>query len=714
MDNTITPVAIAPKKRLEIFKNFQKHVQQKDDRSMDDICINPNNEFQLQAQQNFLREYMITYPNWQKLLLFHGLGSGKTCTAITMAEEYLKTYPKNKVNVVLPARLKTNFFDELISPCGFDKYISKEDFIKFNASSTPAKIKKQIKKKFMAAIESKYNIMSFERLKLNATKHSEDILKWADTFTKDSMLIVDEVHNLLSSTYDEKKYDEILSTGKIKKGVKGMNTILFKLITTKANSSAKMVFLTATPIFDNILQLKELVRIINPEADIKKSAKISDIIDFLRGKVSYFPGTSINAYPTSEFNTHNVIMSKTQDIITQDIINKSEDITNPDKEAFMAKQRQASLACLPGNKGVKGHIDQVLSNIHEYAPKIEALMGVINSSPGKHVIYSNFVQTGVDVVEQLLIKEGWKNIKNVVNNDDLWQQYKGKVFATWSGNTKDVDKQMIKNIANKKDNMFGDKIRVIIGSPSVKEGVSFKHIQHLHLLDPVWNQSAKSQVEGRAIRFCSHVDIDEKVNKPLKRKVIVDIYKLVPRDGLVEETCDQKIYDDIIPKKHKKIKAAESALRKVAIDHYLFRNLYVGKKLDSPKSSSDSAKSNIGLLEREDISLKKKYFQKNKASTCPKARRPNEEGHCNEGYYKKPNSHGDECCYKSKKNKKSSKVNDNETLKKSEVICPKENEPNWMKKVGEECKEGFKFKKNKSGVPCCFKIYKKKGSDNIA
>ena len=39
---TITPSNNVPKKRLEIFKNFQKHVQQKDDRSMDDICINPS------------------------------------------------------------------------------------------------------------------------------------------------------------------------------------------------------------------------------------------------------------------------------------------------------------------------------------------------------------------------------------------------------------------------------------------------------------------------------------------------------------------------------------------------------------------------------------------------------------------------------------------------------------------------------------------------
>jgi hypothetical protein len=656
-----------PTKRLEIYKNFKKYVQQKDERTMDNICISETNEFQLQSQQKFLAEYMIAYPNWKKLLLYHQIGSGKTCTSITMAEEYLKTYPNNKINVVLPARLKTNFFDELISPCGFDKYISKEDFIMFNMSSTTAKVKKQIKSKFMKAIEEKYNIISFEKLKIIASKHSDNIVPWIKTFTKDSMLIVDEVHNLMSSTYDNKKYKEIVETGILKKGAVGMNTILFKLITLNADPSAKMVFLTATPVFDNILQLKELVQIMTPEAVIQKNARLSDIIDFLRGKVSYFPGTSINAYPTTEYDIHHVVISKTQDLITKEIQNslfeETTDENNQFKESFMAKQRQVSIACLPNNKDVKGNIDEVLANISEYAPKIEAMMKVINSSPGKHIIYSNFVQAGLNVVEKLLLNEGWTNIKDVLKSQDLWSTYKGKIFAVWSGDTKDVDKSIIKNIANNKDNIFGDKLRVILGSPSVKEGVSFKHIQHLHLLDPIWNQSAKTQIEGRAIRFCSHVDINEETNKPLRRNVTVDIYKLIPKkykllpeqykkedkQFLVNETCDQKIYDDIIPKKHELIRAGEKLLRRIAIDNYLFRNLYANKKLQSPKSS-DSEKSSIKLLDRDNVFLKNKQKPKTKVSKCPKPRRPDElTKKCADGYYMKLNIHGDECCYKNKK-----------------------------------------------------------------
>jgi hypothetical protein len=122
------------------------------------------------------------------------------------------------------------------------------------------------------------------------------------------------------------------------------------------------------------------------------------------------------------------------------------------------------------------------------------------------------------------------------------------------------------------------------------------------------NQSAKTQIEGRAIRFCSHVDIDEVVNAPLRRNVIVDIYKLLPRSkmGLVIETCDQKIYDEIIPRKFKLIKAGETALKKLAIDNYLFRNLYADDRHASPVSLENSRSSSINLLEEDNVFLKAK------------------------------------------------------------------------------------------------------------
>jgi hypothetical protein len=97
--------------------------------------------------------------------------------------------------------------------------------------------------------------------------------------------------------------------------------------------------------------------------------------------------------------------------------------------------------------------------------------------------------------------------------------------------------------------MDGKIIKVILGSPSIKEGISFKHIQHLHQIDPVWNISSKQQIEGRCIRYKSHEDIPLN-DKYLKRTVIIHNYISVPiKGGLIKKTGDQIIYDDIMPKK---------------------------------------------------------------------------------------------------------------------------------------------------------------------
>lgn len=690
---TYNPTHGGSHKRYEIYKKFIKFVQQKDERPMDEICASGPTGFALQAQQLFLQEYMNVYPNWKKMLLYHEIGSGKTCTSITMAEEYLRKHPNNHVKVILPARLKTNFIDELISPCGMETYITKEEFAKYMSSYTPQSFKRMLKTRFTKAIEAKYDIMSFEKFKIRAMKEKNDLAAWVERFTKDSLIIVDEVHNLLSDKYEAQKAKTILASGKAVKGVKGMNTILFKVLTKYAHPSAKFILMTATPVFDNISQMKELVIAIEPAAVIKKEAKISDVIDYLRGKVSYFPGTSVNAYPKVSYAVHEIPLSITQDDITIRV--QEGDGSDELKEEFMAKQRQVSLACLPDNEPVKHNIDEVLSDMKEYCPKIDKLLKVIKSQKGKHVVFSNFVQSGLKIVEGALRKDGWISLSEAMKDKTKWESHKRKVYALWDGSVKDVEKQIVKSAANAIDNIYGDKVRVILGSPSIKEGVSFKHIQHIHLLDPVWNISAKAQVEGRAIRYCSHVDIKPE-HKGLKREVVVDIYKSMPRKGGdVQETCDQVIYDEIIQRKKKLIRSGEAALKKVAIDHYLFRNMYSVVKPKTPSTPGNSAKSDIGLDEEENVFLGAKHAQK-KRNTCPKARRPTKDGDCPEGQVLRKNNQGYDCCYKTKGKSKIKKDNETST-------CQKNRKP-----VDGKCAEGFKIKVNKKGEPCCYKVYKKK------
>ena len=72
------------------------------------------NSRELLEHQKIVRDYLLQETPYRGLLLYHGLGSGKTCSSIAVAESLLST---KHVFVMLPASLQQNFRGE-IRKCG--------------------------------------------------------------------------------------------------------------------------------------------------------------------------------------------------------------------------------------------------------------------------------------------------------------------------------------------------------------------------------------------------------------------------------------------------------------------------------------------------------------------------------------------------------------------------------------------------------------------
>ena len=89
-------------------------------------CGAESTDFKLLTHQKVVRDYLNLYTPYRGLLLYHGLGAGKTCTSIAIAEGM-----KSEKQIVLmtPASLKTNFFAEL-KKCG-DYIYRKNQFWEF-------------------------------------------------------------------------------------------------------------------------------------------------------------------------------------------------------------------------------------------------------------------------------------------------------------------------------------------------------------------------------------------------------------------------------------------------------------------------------------------------------------------------------------------------------------------------------------------------------
>jgi superfamily II DNA or RNA helicase len=184
----------------------------------------------------------------------------------------------------------------------------------------------------------------------------------------------------------------------------------------------------------------------------------------------------------------------------------------------------------------------------------------MKKSPGPVFVYSNFKDYGgIRSFITFIEYHGYSNYK--VYGSGLMR------YAVWTGDEPLKMKEEIKKVFNTKENKDGSLIRIIIGSPSVKEGVSFKRVRQVHILEPYWNMSRILQIIGRAIRFCSHKDL----TRP-NRNVFVYLY-LATQYG--EETIDQYIWK-IAQEKSKLIESFETALKESAVDCDLFynRNVY--------------------------------------------------------------------------------------------------------------------------------------------
>jgi hypothetical protein len=601
--------------RVQIYHDFKEVYNNDDDEKP-----------YLLKQQRFLRSYVIhNYDSINKMLLFHGIGTGKTCTSITIAETIMERNPNMKSLVILPARLQTNFKDELISAtCGLrERYITSTDYDQ--------------------KINEKYDIRTYDNI-FQTLKRSTDIINDIQTLTRNKVIIIDEVHNLVTSKIRPVILQKVIRAKQILPNTPSVNGVIMRLLTKYAHPTCKMFFLTATPIYDNYGQFIELILNLCPDIDddsIQRNMEsINSLVPNLKGKISFYKLDDPHFFPTIE--TDNLLIPFT---ITQEtaITSKShdddyeyddDDVEYGDskiKDNFCIRERQLSISTLS--------TDELSSDtklpLNEYAPKISKLLELLQLD-GKHLIYSSFIENGLDIIAKILEMNGWSNY---LNPHSLKENY--KTFVIWDSDLNNKQKTIIKELLNNPDNLDGKNIRVILGSPSIKEGVSFKHIQHLHQIDPVWNSSAKEQIEGRCIRYKSHEDIPLSHPK-LNRKVIIHNYiSTVRQGGILTSSCDVKLYK-LILKKMKIVKILENILKKVSIDYYLSKTI--------PPSRSSSLKLPTDVAQLEELTrddndiLGKPEISKN---TCPEERRP-VDGKCNlEGYsIIRKNNQGFDCCYK--------------------------------------------------------------------
>jgi hypothetical protein len=75
--------------------------------------------FELTPVQRIVSRFLHPLTPYNGMLLFHGVGVGKTCSAVTIAEQFLEHAPNMKVIVLAPQALQDNFKRTVVDPLKF-------------------------------------------------------------------------------------------------------------------------------------------------------------------------------------------------------------------------------------------------------------------------------------------------------------------------------------------------------------------------------------------------------------------------------------------------------------------------------------------------------------------------------------------------------------------------------------------------------------------
>ena len=574
--------------------------------------------FKLQSQQRFLRRILSPDSPNRSLLMVHGVGSGKTCSAVQVAEEYIlrPEFQDKKVMIVASAAVQDNFQTQLFDmsrvnidtiagtleskQCTGRRYLD----MLLRIESEPKnwnnpEIRAKLERTANSIIKEFYEFTAYASFgnliltKLGGTEKDID-REWVHEHFDNRLLIIDEAHNIRESKDEE--------------GMKGVTRALENLVNVA--DGLVLVLLTATPMYDTFQEIIFFMNLFLWNDRKQKPTESVKITDFFHPDGSLKPGDGFRKWCqeyVSYVKGENPFTFPfrlpppkvvSQESITTSFLGKAIPpaervkyiplVASDAKGAQLAalkgteaeddeeKKRvlmQATIAVTPGNKSfnelfksVGRQYDYVgerfltPEKLPEYSAKFVSILNSITSGTGICMVYSNFVALGARLFAMALEEHGFTSYTgtSLLANPSYKGTSKGKYILLTSDFT---EAELSKYIAavKKPNNRDGSQIRVVVAGPIVSEGVDFRYMRQIHVIDPWWNMSRIEQVVGRGLRTCSHQVL------PFEEQNC-SVYFHVVRTGDGKETFDEYTYRTKVEQKAMKIARVRKVMAESAMD----------------------------------------------------------------------------------------------------------------------------------------------------
>ena len=249
------------------------------------------------------------------------------------------------------------------------------------------------------------------------------------------------------------------------------------------------------------------------------------------------------------------------------------------EKIFNSKVSRKSRKCSYKDEG-----NMILSpdNIKSYSTKIHTILDNMlkNTSEGIIFIYSDYIFSGILPMAIALEHIGFEkyNGENILETSERIKPIGYNLKPLTKENNKKAkyivltgDKSLSPNNEKERkdslnyNNINGENIKVILGNSVTSEGMDFKNIREIHVLDPWYHLYKIEQIIGRGIRYCSH-------SYHPKEKQNVTVYLHTSLVDYEQESIDTNTYR-IAEKKASEIGEIEKLLKENAIDSYLNKDI---------------------------------------------------------------------------------------------------------------------------------------------
>jgi len=209
-----------------IMKNFKKYILPEIIRKEGDDPCNEKRVFGITKYQEFVGQFLNYTSPFKDILVYHGVGAGKTYTAINIYNVLFNYTPKWNIFLIIPASLHDDPWLKDIK-----SFISKTEY----------------EKRFKNIIFIHYDSPIADRDFLEKVKKADS--------NKTSVFIIDEAHRFMNNVYNN-------VSGK--KGKRAQTIYDYIQQEKKDNSNTRIVLLSATPVVNNPFEFALIFNLLRP------------------------------------------------------------------------------------------------------------------------------------------------------------------------------------------------------------------------------------------------------------------------------------------------------------------------------------------------------------------------------------------------------------------------------------------------------------------